>query len=53
LLTDKELSNFLRERVPPHFNFGNKAVAYTWQPEALAQELRLWLQGKMRVHGQR
>ncbi len=52
LLSDKELTNFLRERVPMFFDFGNEAVAYSWNPAGLADELREWFRGKIRINGQ-
>ena len=42
-ISDRELSKWLREHVPLYFNYGNKAVAYTWSPESLARDLRAYL----------
>jgi len=52
LLRDEELANYLRERVPMFFDFGGKAASYTWNPLDLARELKWWLAGGFRVHGQ-
>jgi hypothetical protein len=41
----KSLAAFLQERVPLHFNFGDKPVGYSWSPTALAEELRDYLTG--------
>jgi hypothetical protein len=35
----QKLTEWLRERVPLYFNYGDKAVAYTWNPRALAEDL--------------
>jgi hypothetical protein len=37
------LAAWLQERVPLHFNFGDKAVSYSWNPTFLAEELREYL----------
>jgi len=40
--TEKELmklTNWIREQVPLYFNYGDKSVAYTWNPRALAEDL--------------
>ena len=42
-LETKALAEFLRETVPSYLDFGDKAVAFTWNPEALAECLKRYL----------
>ena len=45
----KALAEWLAERVPLHFDYGDKSVSYKWKPGLLAEELIDHLKGRGRT----
>lgn len=44
-LEPEALEKWVEENVPLYFDYGGKAVSYTWNPKAIAEDLLDYLRG--------